>query len=668
MKKIDKKIIQKISILRKEILDYNYKYYNLNFSEVPDFIFDKKLRELINLEKQYPELYDSNSPTIKIGTEVIENSKNYKYKMYSLKNAYSIDDLIDWNKKIKKSLKNFSFICELKYDGVSINLIYKKGILAYAVTRGNGETGENVTNNIRHIKSIPLKLKGEGEKITNYLEIRGEIFIPKKKFIDINKIRLKYGKKLYSNPRNTVSGLIKTKDINKIRKIKLSFVAFQIIGKNFITQYQALEEMKNFGFIIPNTARIFKRLEEVFFFVKKWEKYRYNLPYQIDGIVIKINECKKQLIAGYTNKYPKWAIAYKFKQTPLETKLLNIKYQVGRTGVITPVAQVNPVNISGTTIKKVNFYNNFFIQKKGICHGDIIFLEKGGDIIPIIKEINKSKRLNDTSPIKFLKKCPSCNSLLINKKKLFYCINNNCYSKIIMKFAHFVSVNGMNIKKIGINTIQKLYEKGFLKKIPDLFRLKKSDLTKIIGINEKLAFSIIDNIKKSKINPYHRVLYSLGIRNIGENFSKKLTEYFNDIDSLMNADYKNLISISGIGEKIAKNIILYFSILENRKIIKELMQHGLNFSKQSKKINHYSFLMGKSIVFTGKLPYMTRRRAKNIVESLGGKVYNNLNKDIDFLIVGKNFGSKLKKSFEKIQIQRLTEKEFKKILKKEGSI
>ncbi|WP_185853082.1 NAD-dependent DNA ligase LigA [Blattabacterium cuenoti] len=665
-----KKIEKKIQKLRKELSKYNHKYYNLDTSDISDFHFDKKLEELSFLEKKYPEFHNPTSPTIKIGAEIHETSSLsivHKYKMYSLQNSYSKKELIIWKKKISKSIDLLSFVCELKYDGVSINLIYKNGFLTNAVTRGNGEKGEDVTENIKTIKYIPLKLRGNNYPA--YLEIRGEVFLPTKNFIEINKKRIKSGQIPYANPRNTASGTLKIHDHKEVRKRNLFCIAFHVAGKNlpFDTQYESLKHIKNWGFQVPETARFCKNMEEVFHFIDFWSLWKEKLPYQIDGIVIKVNEYQKQSILGFTNKYPRWAIAYKFRQKLSETKLLSLTFQVGRTGVITPVANVVPISISGTRIKRVALYNDSFIQKMGIHYGDSLLLEKGGNIIPKVTEINIKKRSSQAFPVFFLKKCPSCNSILTKKNELFYCPNQNCSSQRIEKIKHFVSEKAMNIQKIGSEMIKKLYKKGFLYSFYNLYELKKEELLQIDGIKEKLADSVINNIKKSKSNPFDRVLYALGIRHVGEYLSKKLTEHFLEIDSLMHANYDHLISISGIGKKITKSIITYFSIYENEHVIKMLIKYGLHFSKSSmsKKFSYFSSIEGKSFVFTGKLSCMTRNQAKNMVENLGGRVYHTVNNQINFIVVGKNFGSKFKKSMEKNHVKILTENLFLDMLEKE---
>lgn len=658
-----KKIKEKISQLRKELSKYNYQYYNFDTSDISDFHFDKKLEELFFLEKKYPEFYDPTSPTIKIGAEIHEPSTVFyhKYKMYSLQKTYSKKELIIWKKKISKSIHTFSFVCELKYDGVSINLIYKNGFLTNAGTRGNGEKGEDVTENIKTIKHVPLKLRGNNYPA--YLEIRGEVFLTTKNFIEINKKRIKSGKTPYANPRNTASGTLKIQDRKKVRQRNLFCIAFHVVGKNlpFDTQYESLKHIKNWGFQIPETARFCKNMEEVFHFIDFWNLWKDKLPYQIDGIVIKVNEYQKQSLLGFTNKYPRWAIAYKFRQKLSETKLLSLTFQVGRTGIVTPVANVVPILISGTIIKRVALYNDSFIQKMGIYHGDTLLLEKGGNIIPKVTRINIKKRSSQAFPVFFLKKCPSCNSVLTKKNELFYCTNQNCFSQRIEKIRHFVSVKAMNIQKIGNEMIKKLYKKGFLYSFYNLYELKKEELLQIDGVKEKLADSIINNIKKSKENPFSRVLYALGIRHVGEDISKKLTKQFLDINSLMHANYDHLISISGIGKKITESIITYFSIYENRHAVQMLIKYGLHFSKCSKKL---SSLEGKSFVFTGKLSCMTRHKAQNMVENLGGKVYNTVNNQINFIVIGKNFGSKFKKSMKKNHVQILTENLFLDMLKK----
>ncbi|AWU44566.1 NAD-dependent DNA ligase LigA [Blattabacterium punctulatus] len=668
-----KYIKEKIYKLRKELSEYNYQYYILDTYNVSDYEFDKKLRELYLLEKKNPEFYDPKSPTIRIGGRI--HPKKYgstiihhKYKMYSLQNTYSKSELMIWKNRIDQSISFYSFVCELKYDGVSINLIYKNGLLTNAVTRGDGKKGENVTKNVRTIKSIPIKLIGE--TYPRYLEIRGEIFISKKKFIEINIKRKKKGIIPYSNPRNTASGTLKIKDSKEVSKRNLSCIVYTVIGKNlpFDTQYQSFKYLRNWGFQVPETAMLCKTKKDIFHFMDYWNLWKNHLPYHIDGIVIKVNEYQKQYLLGFTNKYPRWAISYKFRQILSETKLLNIKFQVGRTGIITPVAYVRPTNISGTMVKKVSLYNDRFIQKMDLHYGDYIFLEKGGDVIPKVTKINVKKRLINANPIYFLKKCPSCESYLIKKNKLLYCSNNNnCPSQRIGKIQHFVSIQAMNIQGIGNKMIKKLYKKGFLYKISDLYRLKKEEFLQLKGVKEKLTDNIIKNIEKSKYNSYYRVLYGLGIPHVGEYISKKLTETFTDINYLINADYNILTSISGIGKKIAKSISTYFSIMENKKMVEKLIKYGLNFSKKKYSIMEgKSMIEGKSFVFTGKLSCMSRNIAKNMVEILGGKVFSTVTNQINFIVVGKNFGSKLEKGMKKNNVKILTEDIFIELLKKEN--
>ncbi|WP_185855284.1 NAD-dependent DNA ligase LigA [Blattabacterium cuenoti] len=660
-KKIDRKSKNKIYKLRKKLSEYNLKYYNLHRSDISDFSFDKKMKELYDLEKTYPYLYDSTSPTLNVGVKT--NGKNYykyKYKMYSINNCYSKKELKIWEKKIRKSIANFSFICEIKYDGVSINLIYKKGILSNAITRGDGETGEDIIDKIRTIKSIPQKLKGKNYPF--YMEIRGEIFIPIKDFIEINKNRVKNGNNPYSNPRNTASGIIQIRDKEIIKNINLYFVAFNAVRLEH-SQYESLKKMKYWGFKTPEFSRLCKNLQEVFNYIDFCTIKKNKLPYKIDGIVIKVNEYRQKFILGYTEKFPRWAIAYKFKQKLSESKLSNITFQVGRTGIITPIANIKPIIISGTIVKKVSLYNDTFIQKKGIYHGDTIFLEKGGDIIPKLTKINTKKRLINSIPISFLKNCPSCYSILTKKNALFYCTNNNCYSKRIMRLKHFSSDKAMNIKNIGEKMIEKLYFHGFLYDFPDFFNLSKENFLQIDKVKEKLANNIIRSIEISKKSTYNKVLHALGIRYVGEYISNILEKNFLNIHYLIHASYDQLISILGIGEKIAKSIINYFSIKQNRTVIKELIKIGLKFS-QSKVKKENNPIKGNYFVFTGKLSCMTRNKAKSIIESLGGVVLNTVNNKINFIIVGKNYGSKLEKSMNKNNIKILTEDLFIKMLKK----
>ncbi|WP_185881655.1 NAD-dependent DNA ligase LigA [Blattabacterium cuenoti] len=670
MKNDRKYIKEKISQLRKKLLEYNYQYYTMDTSEVSDYNFDKKLRELFLLEKEHPEFYDPSSPTIRIGVEDPTHYSSiyyyHKYKMYSLQNTYSKKELMTWKKRIQKSISSsLSFVCELKYDGVSINLIYKNGFLTHAVTRGNGKKGENVIENVRTIQSIPIKLIGENHPA--YIEIRGEIFLPIKKFLEINAKRTISGKNPYANPRNTASSTLKIQNSKEVYKRTLSCIVYSVMGNNlpFDTQYQALQTLRNWGFEISEKVLLCKTYKEIFHFLDYWSQWKHQLPYQIDGIVIKVNEHHNQSILGYTNKYPRWAIAYKFRPKKLsETKLLNLKFQVGRTGIITPVAEVIPKKISGTIVKRVTLYNDHFIQKIGIHYGDALLLEKGGDIIPKVAKVNIKKRLINASPIYFLTTCPSCRSHLIKKNELFYCPNHLCPSQNMRKIQHFVSERAMNIKGIGNEMVKKLYQKGFLCSISDLYQLKKEKLLQIDGVKEKLADSLIKNIENSKDNSYQRVLYALGIPHVGEYISKKLTEKFLNLNSLIQADEPQLTSIPGIGKKISESIKTYFSINENKKLVEILMKHGLNFSSSYKNIvkNQFSPIEGKSFLFTGRLSSMTRNKAKKLVELLGGRVFHTVNNKIHFIVVGKNFGSKLEKCMKKNHIKILTEEIFIKLI------
>ncbi|WP_185852517.1 NAD-dependent DNA ligase LigA [Blattabacterium cuenoti] len=669
-----KDIKEKIYQLRKKLSEYNYQYYALDTSEISDYNFDKRLRELFLLEKKHPEFYDPNSPTQRIGVEKKKYADSsiyyHKYKMYSLQNTYSKKELITWKKKIHKSISSsFSFVCELKYDGVSINLIYKNGFLTHAVTRGDGKKGEEIIENVRTIQSIPLKLIGENHPA--YLEIRGEIFLPIKKFLEINAKRTISGNNPYANPRNTTSGTLKIQNSKEVYKRTLSCIVYSVRGKNlpFDTQYQALQTLRNWGFEISEKIFFCKKLKEIYHFLDYWSQWKQTLPYQIDGIVIKVNEYQNQSLLGYTNKYPRWAIAYKFRPKKLsETKLLNLKFQVGRTGIITPVAEVIPKKISGTIVKRVTLYNDHFIKKMGIHYGDVLLLEKGGDIIPKVAKINLKKRLINASPIYFLTKCPSCRSHLRKKNESFYCPNNLCPSQNMRKIQHFVSERAMNIKGIGNEMIKKLYQKGFLYNISDLYQLKKEKLLQIDGVKEKLADSFMKNIEKSKDNSYQRILYALGIPHVGEYISKKLTEKFLNINSLIQAEEAQLISISGIGKKVSESIKTFFSTKENKKIVGILMKHGLNFFDLYKKNpvkKKYSSIEGKSFLFTGRLSSMTRNKAKNLVELLGGRVFHTVNNKIHFIVVGKNFGSKLERCMKKNHIKILTEEIFLKLLEQE---
>ena len=641
-------IQDKILALREELTQHNYNYYVLDNPTISDFEFDLKLKELKRLEDENPLFFDINSPTQRVGGMVTKNfpTISHEFRMYSLDNSYSVEDLQDWEKRIEKTLgEQVEFVCELKYDGASISILYENGELTQAVTRGDGTQGDEITNNIRTIQSIPLKLKG------NYPErfyMRGEITIPLEKFASINEERETNGLELYANPRNTASGSLKLQDNTEVAKRGLQCFPYYFIGNNlpYKTQWEMLQAADELGFKIPNTSKLCKSLEEVLAFVDHWDIERKNLPYETDGIVIKVNSFSQQDELGYTAKSPRWAMAYKFKAEAAETELLSIDYQVGRTGAITPVANLAPVSLAGTIVKRASVHNEDIIKKLDIRIGDMVYVEKGGEIIPKIVGVNTDVRQPGTEEIEFIKNCPSCGTELIRNEgeAQHYCPNENgCEPQIIGKLEHFVSRKAMDIESIGGETAVLLHKANLLNNIADFYILQKEDILPLERMAEKSAQNIINSVEKSKEQSFEKVLYGIGIRHVGETVAKKLVKHFQNIDRLMNATMEELVSVSDVGEKIAISIKAYFKEEQHQEIIKRLRDYGLNFEigEEAKPLS--DSLEGKTFLFTGTLTKFNRTDAQKMVEDHGGKNISAVSKNLNYLIAGDKAGSKLKK-------------------------
>ena len=656
-------IQDKILALREELTQHNYNYYVLDNPTISDFEFDLKLKELKRLEDENPLFFDINSPTQRVGGMVTKNfpTISHEFRMYSLDNSYSVEDLKDWEKRIEKTLgEQVEFVCELKYDGASISILYENGELTQAVTRGDGTQGDEITNNIRTIQSIPLKLKG------NYPErfyMRGEITIPLEKFASINEERETNGLELYANPRNTASGSLKLQDNTEVAKRGLQCFPYYFIGNNlpYKTQWEMLQAADELGFKIPNTSKLCKSLEEVLAFVDHWDIERKNLPYETDGIVIKVNSFSQQDELGYTAKSPRWAMAYKFKAEATETELLSIDYQVGRTGAITPVANLAPVSLAGTIVKRASVHNEDIIKKLDIRIGDMVYVEKGGEIIPKIVGVNTDVRQPGTEEIEFIKNCPSCGTELIRNEgeAQHYCPNENgCEPQIIGKLEHFVSRKAMDIESIGGETAVLLHKANLLNNIADFYILQKEDILPLERMAEKSAQNIINSVEKSKEQSFEKVLYGIGIRHVGETVAKKLVKHFQNIDRLMNATMEELVSVSDVGEKIAISIKAYFKEEQHQEIIKRLRDYGLNFEigEEAKPLS--DSLEGKTFLFTGTLTKFNRTDAQKMVEDHGGKNISAVSKNLNYLIAGDKAGSKLKKAEEIGTVVVLTEDEF----------
>ena len=656
------KTLERILFLRKELAKHNHSYYVLDKSIISDFEFDSLLSELINLEEKFPQYFDINSPTQRVGGGLLDGFKsvNHKYRMLSLGNTYSHDDLIDFDNRLNKLTdKPIEYICELKYDGVSISLTYKNGELIQALTRGDGEQGDDVTANVRTIKCIPLKLKGD---YPDEFEIRGEIFINISDFKKMNNARIENNLSPYANPRNTASGSLKLLDNKEVASRPLDCYLFYLLGENlpYDNHYKNLEKARTWGFKIPMNIEKYNTINGVLDFVNKWDAKRTDLPYEIDGIVIKVNNIELQKLMGFTAKSPRWAISYKFKAEQVSTQLEKITYQVGRTGAITPVANLKPILLAGTIVRRASLHNIDQIKRLDVREGDEVYIEKGGEIIPKVVGVNQKSRNLFTKQTIYITKCPSCNYNLVQNKgdAKHYCMNSqNCPAQIKTRFEHFISRKAMNIDGIGSETIELLYEKGLLTKISDLYYLEKDKLIVLDRLGERSVEKILYAIDKSKEITYERVLFALGIRFVGETVAKKLAKKFENINILASASYEDLKNTDEIGEKIARSIIDYFSKRNNLIMINDLIKKGLSF-KTKENLRKSNILINHSFVVSGIFENYTRDEMKKIIVENGGKYTNSLSKKTSFLIIGNNFGPSKKKKAEELGINTITGKKF----------
>lgn len=658
-------IQQKIEELRRELHQHNYNYYVLDESTISDFEFDLKLKELQELEKQYPEFYDANSPTLRVGGEITKNfpTVQHQFRMYSLDNSYDFNDLEDWYKRISKILEtdNIEFVAELKYDGASISILYENGQLKEAVTRGDGFQGDEITQNVRTISSIPMQLHGD---FPAKFYMRGEIYLTHKNFEKINEDRLAEGYDAFMNPRNTASGSLKMQDSGEVRKRNLSAVLYQFISEEFPTEthFKLLQKAKTWGFQISEDAKICKNVAEIQKFIEYWDEKRKKLPFDIDGIVIKVNSLAQQRSLGYTAKSPRFAMAYKFKAEKVETELLSIDYQVGRTGTITPVANLQPVLLAGTIVKRASLHNEDIIKKLDLHVGDFVYIEKGGEIIPKIVGVNLEKRNLYATEIQYATYCPECGLELVKleDQAAHFCPNEwHCPPQVVGKMIHYVSRKALNIENLGSETIEQLYREKLIKNVADFYTLKKEQLLPLERMAEKSAQNIMDGIEKSKKIPYEKVLYGIGIKHVGETVAKKLAKNFNSIDELKLATAEELTQVEDIGGKIAESIVNYLNNDENWAMIERLKSYGVQLVKGVNTNEVLSnVLENKAFLFTGKLSLFTREQAEEMVEKHGGKNISAVSKNLNYLVVGEKAGSKLKKAQEIGSITILDEQEF----------
>lgn len=655
---------EQIESLREELRKHNYNYYVLDQPEIGDFEFDMKLKKLQKLEQEHPEFFDANSPSLRVGGAITKNFETivHEHRMYSLDNSYSKQDLFDWEKRILKITDGkVEFVCELKYDGASISLTYENGRLLRAVTRGDGTQGDDVTANIKTIKSVPLLLKGE---YPERFYIRGEIVLPFKGFNKMNEEREAAGEELYRNPRNTASGSLKLQDSAEVARRPLQCLLYNITGNNlgFETQYESLEKAKQMGFKVPNAAKLATTMDEVLEFVEYWDQHRHDLPYETDGVVVKVNNLRQQEELGYTSKAPRWAMAYKFKAEQVSTILNKITYQVGRTGAITPVANLEPVELAGTTVKRASLHNADQIEKLDVRERDAVIVEKGGEIIPKIIAVDITERPADSTPTQYIARCPECNSKLVREEgdAKHYCLNYNaCKPQIIGRIQHFISRKAMDIDGLGAETVALLVNEGLISNYSDLYDLSKEAILPLERMAEKSADNLIAGIKASKQIPFERVLFAIGIRFVGETVAKKLAKHYKNIDALIMTSAEDLESVDEIGSRIAQSVVSFFASKENANIIESLKGHGIQMSISKEKLaNQTDKLAGKSFVISGVFSKISRAELKKLIEDNGGKVSSSLSSKTNFLVAGSNMGPSKRAKAEKLNIPIITETEF----------
>jgi len=657
-------IAQKIQSLRTEIEQHNHWYYVEDNPRISDFEFDQLLKQLQELEAAHPEFFDPHSPTQRVGGTVTKNFPTvvHDQRMYSLDNSYSKEDLRDWEQRIQKILGDvpLEFTCELKYDGASINLTYEQGKLLRAVTRGDGFQGDEVTTNIKTIRSIPLVLRGEN--IPQKFDIRGEIILPWAGFEKMNQELIEIGETPYANPRNTASGSIKLQDSAEVARRPLDCLLYNIVGSNlpFRSQFESLETARQWGFKVPEQARLAKSMDEVLAFIEYWDHHRHDLPYETDGVVIKVNSLQHQDELGYTAKSPRWAMAYKFKSEQVTTRLKSISYQVGRTGAITPVANLEPVLLAGTIVKRASLHNADQIAKLDVRVADEVFVEKGGEIIP--KIIAVAQRGPQTEPEQYITHCPECQTPLVRKEgeAQHYCSNfYGCPPQIIGRIQHYISRKAMDIEGLGGETVALLFNNGLIQNYADLYDLTVEQVIPLERMAQKSAENLVNGIEKSKEIPFDRVLYALGIRYVGETVAKKLAFHYRTIEAISQATLMDLIMVDEIGDKIAQSVVEFFENQDNRLLVQRLQQYGVQMVLEVKeKTLLSSVFTGKTLVVSGVFEQFSRDDLKETIESHGGKVGSSISAKTDYVVAGANMGpSKLEKA-TKLGVRILSEEEF----------
>ena len=677
---------KRIEQLSRELHEHNERYYLSDSPTISDFDFDQLLNELMMLENAYPQWALPDSPTQRVGGAVNKQFKSVKhrYPMLSLANTYSEGELREFDRRVQDAVsESVEYVCELKYDGVAISIIYENGVLKQAITRGDGITGDDVTDNIKTIRSIPLRLKTDGKiPLPALLEVRGEVILPHRQFEILNREREDVGEMPFANPRNAASGSLKLQESSEVARRRLDAQLYYLLGENLsgATHYERIEYLQEWGFKPPETVKKVLSIEGVFDFIREWDVKRKELPFDIDGIVVKVNSFAQQQQVGYTSKNPRWAIAYKFKAERVSTPLLSVDYQVGRTGVITPVANLKPVSLCGTVVKRATLNNKDFIEAYQIHENDWLFVEKGGEIIPKIVGVDKEKREENSRSLSFITNCPECGSALTQNEGEagIYCPNElHCPPQIKGKLEHFIARKAMNIDSLGEGKIDMLYEKGLLHNIADFYALTYNKLLglektiqgtagqadRILSLREKSVENILNGIEQSKNVPFERVLFALGIRYVGETTAKKLARHFGNIDAIANAGKEKLLEVGDVGERVAESIIFYFNQLENLSILIRLKEAGLSFETHFSEKKQGDTLAGKSIVVSGVFT-IPRDTIKELVEQNGGKIVSSISKSCSFVLAGEKMGPEKKIKCEKLNIPIVSEEEFRGMIEK----
>jgi DNA ligase (NAD+) len=662
--------LKEIQALTEKINYHNDLYYQKSKTEISDYDFDQLLAKLISLEQEFPQLKFPDSPTQRVGGTVTKEFETvyHKYPMLSLGNTYSQQELEDFDGRVSRGLDgdSYEYFCELKFDGVSISLIYEDGILVRGVTRGDGVRGDDVTANVRTIRDIPLKIKNQ-KKLPASFEVRGEVFMPKEVFAQLNKDREDIGEERYANARNTTSGTLKMQDSKEVARRKLSCYVYSLLGTETKTHEESIHNLETWGFNVSQTYKKCENISEVLTYINAWEQKRLTLPLETDGVVIKINSHEQQSNLGFTAKSPRWAISYKYKAESLSTKLNGITYQVGRTGAITPVAELEPILLAGTTVKRASLHNANEILRLDLRVGDFVFVEKGGEIIPKVTAVDLTKRKADTKPVVYINKCPECGTELIRQEgeAAHYCPNvTGCPPQITGRIEHFIQRKAMDINSLGERTIAQLHALGLVKSPADLYDLKREDVLKLEGFKDLSTKNLLAGIANSKEVPFESVLFAIGIRYVGKTVAEKLAHHFKNIDNLAKANYEELVNAPEVGEKIAQSVVNFFALEENRKEIERLKKAGLQFESTKKEPEKESdVLSSKSFVISGVFKNYEREQLQDIIIKNGGRVLSSVSGKLDYLVAGENMGPSKREKAEKLGVKIISEEDFENLLK-----